>query len=54
MNYTYKYIYIIAYVAQLAKASDTQAVGHRTCVAGTSPVRTIKIGLKIIFRSDLI
>ena len=33
---------------------DTQAVGRETRVACASPVWTITIGLKIIFRSDLI
>ena len=35
-------------MAQLAKASDTQAVGH-----GFNSRLENKIGLKIIFRSDL-
>ena len=39
-----------ACVAQLAKVSDTQAVGH-----GFDPhLKTIKIGLNILFRSYLI
>ena len=48
------YIYYILYsittcVSKLAKGSDTQAVGLRF-----KPIRTIKIGLKILFRSYLI
>ena len=40
----------LCYVSQLANASDT----HTKYEACSSLVRTIKIGLKIIFRSDLI
>ena len=51
----YIYIYKTAFMAQLAKASDTQVVDRGlTLCLNSSPVRKIKIGLKIIFRSDLI
>ena len=52
--YIYIYILITACVARLAKASDTQAVGCGTHSVGSSLVLTIKIGLQIIFISDLI
>ena len=50
---------ITDFVSQLAKASDTQAVycshiGRDTQVMGSSPIRTFKIGLKILFRTNLI
>ena len=41
-------------VVQLVKASDTQAVGRGTRIAGSSPVRTINIGIKVIFIIGLI
>ena len=41
-------------MAQLAKAPDTQSVGHGFEPIGSNIVRTIKIGITIIFRSDLI
>ena len=53
--YIYMYIYMCLTV-HVAKASDTQAVGHgfyRSSI-GYSPARTNKIGLTIFFYSDII
>ena len=38
----------------VGKASDTQAVGRGTRVAGSRPALTNNIDLIIIFRSDII
>ena len=43
-----------ACVAQLAKASDSQSVGHGFELRLYLKVLTFRIGLNIIFRSDLI
>ena len=57
-KYIYIYIYICIYitscVAYLANASGTKVVGRGTHVVGTIPFRTIKIGITIICRGDIL